>query len=67
MWQGKSPQNTALSSNNQHLLGHGNSTDDIFAFLGVIKLVHIVYLIDVRFVVNKPTNFTAHLSIADLG
>jgi hypothetical protein len=66
MWKGESSQNTALTANNQHLLNYGHSTDDIFTFFCVVELVHIVNLVNVRFIIHEPTYFSSHFAIAHL-
>ena len=66
MWEGESSQNTALTANYKHLLNYCHSTDDIFTFFCVVELVHIVNLVNVRFIIHEPTYFSSHFAIAHL-
>lgn len=66
MRQCESPEHSALPANDQHLLGHRHSADDILRLLGVVKLIDVIDLVDVRLVVHEPADLPSHLAIAHL-
>ena len=66
MRQSKSSQDSTLSTHYQHLFSYSYSTDNILTLFGVIELVHIVDLVDIWLIVNKPTYLSAHLAISYL-
>lgn len=66
MWQCKSPQHSTLSADDQHLLSHSHSADNILRLLGVVKLINVINLVDVRLVIHKPTDLSTHLAISNL-
>lgn len=43
-----------------------NSTNNILTLFCVVKLIHIVYWINIWLLFNKPTNLTTKFSISDL-
>ena len=67
MWQSESSQNTTLSSHNEQLFSNSHRTDNIFRLLSVVKLIHVVDLVDIRFIINEPTYLPAHLPVTYLG
>lgn len=66
MWKGKSSESSTLSSDYKHLFTDSNCTNHIFTLFCVIKLVHVVNWIDIRFLFNKPTNLSTKFSVTDL-
>ena len=66
MGQGEPPEYSAFSADDEELLGDCHCAHDVLAFLGVVELVYVVDLVDVRLVVNEPADLPAHLPVADL-
>lgn len=64
--EGEPAEGSTFPANDKHLLADSDGADNIFALFGVIELVHVVNRVDVRFILDKPTNFPAELSITNL-
>lgn len=66
MWQGKSSHHTTLSADDKRLFGYWNCTNDVLTFSRIIELIDVINLIDIRLLINKPANLSAHFPISSL-
>ena len=64
MWQGEPPKHPTLPPNDQQLLAHCNRADRILCLFCVVKCFRIVHVAEIRFLIDKPTNFPPNFTIA---